>query len=120
MLPFFIFIVKKKKYKNNKIHSTALASSTEIWVICTSHVYQRLIPTEADLDRLLSWTCALPDDVIMSNYAHIELIAGVGTAGDTHLAFSQMKVKLVHSESLFLFSTTRFTAKPKEKKCLSF
>lgn len=59
-------------------------------MICTSHVYQRLIPTESDLHGLLHWTCTLPDCVIKSIYAHFELKAGVGTAGDTHLAFSQM------------------------------
>lgn len=95
---FFILIVKKRRklyYKNNKIHSAALASSGGFWVICTSHVYQRLIPTQSDLDGLLHCTRALPDNVIKSNDAHIELRAGVCTPGDTLLVFPQLKVKLV-------------------------
>lgn len=68
-----ISIVKKKKKQLQKIHSTALASSSGFWVICTSHVYQRLIPTESDLDGLLHWTCALPDYDIKSNYVQIKL-----------------------------------------------
>lgn len=68
-----ISIVKKKKNNYKKIHCTALASSSGFWVICTSHVYQRVIPTETDLDGLLHWICALPDYDIKSNYAQIKL-----------------------------------------------
>lgn len=88
MLPFLSLLLKKETTKTTNSAPTALASSGRFGAICTSHVYQRLIPTESDLDGLLHWTWALPDLVIKPNDAHTELRAGVCTAGDTRLAFS--------------------------------
>lgn len=52
----------------------------EVRVICTSHVYQRHILHQApasDFKQHLNWTCALPDCVIGSNSAQINLKAVV-------------------------------------------
>lgn len=108
ILPFLSLLLKKKKREKQQhpLHCFGLQQ----WILGDLHksCLSKTHSHQSDLDGLLHWTCALIDYVIKSNYSHVELKAGIGTAGDTQLAFSQMKVKLVLYESAFLFSATQF------------